>query len=192
MRISMLLLFVIDASGLLFASSVKITTATLPNGTVGTAYSATVAAVEGAKPYTWSVIGPLPPGVTFTALNNTQNLSFVGSPTLAGTYTFQVQVEGLYKAVSKISYTVTIQPLPNHVVGLSWNASTSADISGYNLYRGPDGANWQKVNATGLIASTLFSDSTVANGTTYYYAATAVDISGAESAKSAALVVAVP
>jgi hypothetical protein len=192
MRIPMLLLFALAASATLFASSVKITTATLPNGTVGTAYSATVAAVEGAKPYTWTVMGSLPPGVAFTAINNTQNLNLAGSPTVAGTYTFLVQVTGLYKAVSQVSYTVTIQPLPNHVVGLSWNASTSTDISGYNLYRGPDGVNWQKVNATGLIASTLFSDATVANGTTYYYAATAVDISGAESAKSASVEVAVP
>lgn len=60
------------------------------------------------------------------------------------------------------------------------------------MYRGSDGVNWQKISVMGLIASTLYSDSTVANGTTYYYAATAVDLSGMESAKSAAVEVTVP
>jgi len=192
MRISFVLLFTLLASAMLFASPVRIATATLPNGTVGTAYVATVVAVQGATPYTWTVTGSLPPGVTFTVVGNTQNLSFAGTPTAAGTYTFLVQVMGFYKAVSKVSYNVTIQPEANHVVDLSWNASTSTDVAGYNMYRGPDGVNWQKMNVAGLVASTLYSDSTVANGTTYYYAATAVDLSGTESTKSAAVQVTVP
>ena len=41
-------------------------------------------------------------------------------------------------------------------------------------------------------SSTLYSDSTVANGSTYYYAATAVDISGKESSKTAAVKAVIP
>jgi fibronectin type 3 domain-containing protein len=52
--------------------------------------------------------------------------------------------------------------------------------------------NWQRINSGGLIASTLYSDLTASNGSTYYYAATAVNISGAESAKSTPFQVAVP
>jgi hypothetical protein len=192
MRISFLLIFSLAVCSDLSASAVKITTSTLPNGTVGTAYAASVAAVQGAKPYSWSVTGSLPPGIGFTVVNNTASLSFSGTPTSAGSYTFLVQVMGVYKAVAKGSYTVTIQPEPNHVVDLNWNASTLNDIAGYNMYRGADGVNWQKINSGGLIASTLYTDSTVANGTTYYYAATAVDIAGVESAKSAAVEVTVP
>jgi len=50
---------------------------------------------------------------------------------------------------------------------------------------------WKKINAS-LIASTLYSDSTVANGSTYYYAATAVDIRGHESSKTAVVKAVIP
>jgi len=82
-----------------------------------------------------------------------------------------------------MSYKVVIQSTPNHVVGLQWNPSTSSDVAGYNIYRGPDGKSWTKLNVSPA-ASTAFSDSTVANGSTYYYAATAVDIKGSESTRS--------
>lgn len=191
MRISFLL-FLLAACSTLPASAVTIKTSTLPNGTVATAYSATVLAVWGFTPYTWTVTGALPPGVGFTVASDTKSLSLSGTPSTAGSYTFVVQVMGYYKSISKVSYMVTIQPEPNHVVDLNWTASTSSDVAGYNMYRGPDGVNWQKINIAGLIASTLYSDSTVANGTTYYYAATAVDLSGVESPKSVAVEVAVP
>jgi fibronectin type 3 domain-containing protein len=89
-----------------------------------------------------------------------------------------------------MAYKVVIQPSANHVVDLSWNASTSSNVTGYNLYR-PDGTTWNKINAS-LIASTLYADSTVANGSTYYYAATAVDIYGHESSKTTPVKVAIP
>lgn len=79
----------------------------------------------------------------------------------------------------------------SHVVDLSWKASTSTDVVGYNAYRSLDGATWKKINAS-TIASTLYSDSTVANSTTYYYAATAVDIYGKESSKTASIKAVVP
>ena len=82
-----------------------------------------------------------------------------------------------------MAYKVVIQATANHVVDLSWKASTSSDVAGYNLYRSPDGATWKKINAS-LIASILYADSSVANGSTYYYAATAVDIYGHESSKT--------
>jgi fibronectin type 3 domain-containing protein len=59
------------------------------------------------------------------------------------------------------------------------------------MYRSPDGTTWQKINVS-LIASTLYSDSTVANGSKYYYATTAVDISGNESSKSNVATVTIP
>ena len=90
-----------------------------------------------------------------------------------------------------MSYKIVIQATANHVVDMSWTPSTSTDVVGYNIYRSPDGATWRKLNA-GLIASTLYSDSTVANGSTYYYATTAVDVEGRESSKSAAVKAVVP
>jgi hypothetical protein len=59
------------------------------------------------------------------------------------------------------------------------------------VYRSPDAATWKKLNP-GLIGSTLYSDSTVANKTTYYYSATSVDNAGHESTKTAAVKAVVP
>lgn len=86
---------------------------------------------------------------------------------------------------------MTIQSSANHVVDLSWSASTSTNISGYNVYRSADNKTWSKINAS-LVPSTIYDDSTASNGSTYYYAATAVDISGNESAKSSSIKVSVP
>jgi len=102
-----------------------------------------------------------------------------------------VKVTGCGGHVSQVPYKVVIQATANHVVDLNWKASTSSAIVGYNVYRGPDGLTWKEINAS-LIASTLYSDSTVANSTTYYYATTAVDVDGHESTKSAAVKAVIP
>ena len=57
------------------------------------------------------------------------------------------------------------------------------DVVGYNVYRSPDATTWKKINVS-LIGPTLYTDSTVANSSTYYYSATAVDVNGKESAKT--------
>jgi hypothetical protein len=174
------------------ASSVAITTTSLPNGTVKTAYSAAVNASGGCTPYKWAIAsGALPAGVTMKVSSTTTSLNLSGTPTTAATNSFAVKVTGCGGVVSQVSYKVVIQATANHVVDLSWKASTSGNVAGYNVYRGPDGVKWTKINA-GIIASTLYSDSTVANSTTYYYAATAVDISGHESNKTAAVKAVVP
>ncbi len=47
------------------AAPLSITTASLPNGTVGVAYAATLAATGGTGPYNWSIVsGSLPSGLT--------------------------------------------------------------------------------------------------------------------------------
>jgi fibronectin type 3 domain-containing protein len=102
-----------------------------------------------------------------------------------------LQVTGCGGGTFKASYKIVIQATTNHVVDLSWKASTSTNIAGYNVYRSPDGSTWKKLNAS-VIASTLFNDSTVANGSTYYYVATAVDIYGHESSKTPSVKVTIP
>jgi len=68
-------------------------------------------------------------------------------------------------------------------VYLSWNPSTSNDVVGYNIYRQQSGGGFQKLNAVPL-STTSCTDSSVQDGDTYYYAATAVSASGSESADS--------
>lgn len=69
-------------------TSVAVTTASLPNGTVGTSYSATLSATGGTPPYSWIVSsGSLPSGLTLSA-----NGLVSGTPTTSGTSSFTVQV----------------------------------------------------------------------------------------------------
>jgi hypothetical protein len=174
------------------ASSVAITTSSVPNGTVKTAYSALIKASGGCTPYKWTIAsGALPIGISGKVSSTTTSLNLAGTPTTAATYSFAVKVAGCGGVVSQVPYKVVIQATANHVVDMSWHASASGNVVGYNVYRSPDGATWKKINAS-LIASTLYSDSTVANSTTYYYAATAVDVYSHESSKSVALKVVVP
>ena len=173
-------------------ANVKITTTTVPNGTVNTAYSAVISTTGGCAPATWTITaGALPAGVTMTSVNQPMSLKLAGTPTNAATYAFTVLVKGCGGGTSTKSYTVKIQATANHVVGLNWQASTSQNIAGYNVYRSPDGATWKRINVS-QTASTLYSDSTVSNGSTYYYAVTAQDINGNESSKCASVKVAVP
>jgi hypothetical protein len=79
-----------------------------------------------------------------------------------------------------------------HNVNLSWVASSSSDVTGYNIYRSTSKTGaYTKVNST-LDPNTAFDDATVAGGTTYYYATTAVDSSGLESKYSNQVTVVVP
>jgi hypothetical protein len=174
------------------AAPVAITTTSLPNGTLQTAYSAAIDASGGCKPYKWAIpSGALPSGLKAQPSSSMNLFQLTGDPTAAGSYSFTVSVTACGGHVSKASYKVVIQAGANHVVDLSWKASTSSEITGYNIYRSPDAKTWSKINSN-LIASTVYSDATVANSTTYYYAATAVDVEGEESGKTAAVKVAVP
>jgi Abnormal spindle-like microcephaly-assoc'd, ASPM-SPD-2-Hydin len=78
-----------------------------------------------------------------------------------------------------------------HTVDLSWNASTSTSISGYNVYRGTvSGGPYSKINSA--LTSMSYSDSTVQSGQTYYYVTTAVDSAGVESSYSSGVQAVIP
>lgn len=83
--------------------------------------------------------------------------------------------------------TGTGTPAPTHTVNLSWSASTSSNISGYNIYRSTyvssTCGSFAKINST-LNTTTLYSDNAVTDGTSYCYATTAVDSSSQESGYS--------
>lgn len=175
-----------------FGSSIDITTNNVPNGTVGTPYSAVVKASGGCTPYVWAVVsGNLPAGVKAKPSSTTTSLNLSGTPKTAATYSFTEQVTACGGRSSRASFKTVIQAAAESVVNLRWNSSKSTDVAGYNIYRSPDGVTWKKKNVS-LIGSTLYSDSTVANGSTYYYAATAVDIYGHESRKTAPVKAVIP
>ncbi len=174
------------------SSAVNITTPIVPNGTVNTAYSAAIQASGGCTPYSWSIAsGSLPVGITAQPSTTTTSLNFSGTPTAAASSSFTVSATGCGGHVARASYQIAIQSAANHLVDLRWNASTSIDVTGYNVYRSPDGTTWKKMNVS-LVAPTLYSDSSVASSTTYYYSVTTVDIYGHESAGSPSIQVAIP
>jgi len=75
-------------------------------------------------------------------------------------------------------------------VSLGWTPSTS-QVEGYNVYRGTAPGAYSKINGA-LDSNTSYTDTTVASGVTYYYAATAVSTTGEESTYSAPVKVRVP
>jgi hypothetical protein len=79
-----------------------------------------------------------------------------------------------------------------HKVRLSWKASTSKHVVGYNIYRGnrPHGP-YKRINRI-LDPNTSFTDVTVAAGHKYYYLATAVNWRKRESVHSKHVRVVVP
>jgi len=93
---------------------------------------------------------------------------------------------GVSTSTRTVTETGTGTGPSTHTVDLSWTASTSADVSGYNIYRavyinscGP----FSKINSV-LITSTWYTDSEVKDGTSYCYATTAVDMGNRESGYS--------
>jgi hypothetical protein len=165
-------------------ANVKITTTSVPNGTVNTAYSAAIQASGGCTPYKWIIVsGVLPTGITAKASANSTSFNLTGTPTQAVTDSFVVKATGCGGGISQASYKIVIQSSANHIVNLGWNASTTGDVVGYNVYRSPDTTTWKKINVS-LIGPTLYTDSTVSNSSTYYYSATAVDVNGNESVKT--------
>lgn len=69
----------------------------------------------------------------------------------------------------------------SHRVMLTWNASASPDVAGYNVYRATASpAGFVKLNAT-LNTGTTYTDAAVSGGQTFYYVTTAVTSAGLES-----------
>ncbi|MCB9893491.1 MAG: hypothetical protein H6839_03480 [Planctomycetes bacterium] len=88
-------------------SALQITTTTLPNGALNLAYNATINATASGATYTWSVTGTLPPGLALDTLATGYTTTLTGTPTSAGTYNFDVNVDASGLSASR-PYTVTI------------------------------------------------------------------------------------
>ncbi|HET9653576.1 MAG TPA: Ig domain-containing protein, partial [Usitatibacter sp.] len=97
---------------------------TLPNGTVGVAYSSTALGVSGGvAPYTWSASG-LPAGLAIDASTGAVS----GTPTTAATYAFTVTVSDSTGATLSSALSIVIGPAP---IACS---ATNAVISGVNKW----------------------------------------------------------
>jgi hypothetical protein len=70
-------------------------------------------------------------------------------------------------------------------VELSWDSGAEPDLAGYRVYRSTDGGAFEKLADVNEIPA--YSDHAVERGKTYRYAVTAMDKSGNESGRSAAV-----
>lgn len=92
---------------------------------------------------------------------------------------------------SPVSVSLTGTGVVQHSVALSWIASSSS-VAGYNVYRSTvSGGAYARISSS-LVGMLSYSDSTVQNGTTYYYVTTAVDSQGVESVFSNQVVAVIP
>ncbi|HET8925075.1 MAG TPA: choice-of-anchor D domain-containing protein [Candidatus Acidoferrum sp.] len=119
--------------------------------------------------------------VTLTP-SQTLTLSVTFGPSVAGSVNGSVSiVSNATGSPTAVTLTGTGVTPVQHSVALTWNASTSSNVTGYNVYRTTtSGTGYVKINSS-LIGVLSYTDSTVQNGTTYFYVTTAVDSSGNES-----------
>lgn len=89
------------------ANRLIMTTTLLPNGSVNVAYSTTLQANGGTKPYSWSITtGSLPAGLSLDA--STGVIS--GTPTTSKNYSFTVQVSDASTQTATRQLSITIEP----------------------------------------------------------------------------------
>jgi len=174
-----------------------ITTTSLPGGTVGVAYSQTLAAT-GTTPITWSIsAGSLPAGLSLNATTGVIS----GNPTTAGTSNFTVKAtNGTGDATKALSITVavvdaetpTIIAQPQSVTVKTGGAATlsvTASVSdggtlSYKWY-----SNTTKSAGGGTVISSAtgnnYSSPTTTTGTYYYYVVVTNTNNGVTGAKTA-------
>ena len=163
-----------------------ITSATSAGGTVGTAFSYQIVATN--TPTSYSATG-LPAGLS---VSTTTGL-ISGTPTASGTSTVTLGATNA-GGTGYATLTLTVAAAGAHSVTLTWTASTSPNIAGYNIYRGTTSLSgpYPTLVNSGLITTTTYVDTSVVGGQTYYYAATAVNTSGVASGDSTPATAVVP
>jgi hypothetical protein len=131
----------------------------------------------------------------FTISGLTFPLTIAAGQSVSFSITFSPQASGAAAASASFTSNATNSPAsssltgtgstpPQHQVELSWDASISSGITGYNVYRGSVSSGpYTKMNSV-LGATTAYTDSSVTAGLTYYYVTTAVDTAGLESSYS--------
>lgn len=127
------------------------------------------------------------------ALGQSVNFTVTFTPPAAGNFTGGITFvsnppNGAIN--SPVTETLTGAGVNAHYVSLTWQASTSQNVVGYNVYRASSssGPFTTPLNSS-LITTTCgalfcYTDSNVVAGQTYYYVATAVNSSNNQSADS--------
>ena len=166
----------------------------------GATYSISGAITLSGSALSGAAVALTGPAAANTTTNTSGNYTFSGLAN--GTYTVtpsnsgdtftpasqSVTVSGANQTGVNFTATVT----SSHTVALAWVASTTTTVTSYNVYRSTGNCNsLVKINPS-PITSLAYTDATVANTTTYCYAATAVDSNGLESGLSTTATAMIP
>lgn len=173
-----------------------ISTTSLPDGTVGTAYASRIAAAGGTTPYNVYIVnGTLPPGLKLAS-----DGFLSGTPTASGTFSFTAGVDdaGQQTASRTLSITVAASPAPLSIS----TASLPAGLSGaaYSSYlAATGGVSPYTFSLTGgaLPAGLSLSPAGEIAGTpqaagNFSFTATVTDSRGTKATKDLTLAVAAP
>jgi hypothetical protein len=93
-------------------------------------------------------------------------------------------------ALVALLLTINSSARAQRSVTLAWNLSAGGTIAGYRVYSGVNSQTYATMQDVGT--ATMATVSNLATGMTYYFAVTAYDVAGLESAFSAEISYAVP
>ena len=178
---------------LTIVQQLAITTTTLPNGTEGTPYSATIGTSGGTPPISFSITqANFPPGLTITQPPVTSTTdTLAGTPTLAGNYTFSESVadSGSPTEAATQNYTVTVLPQPptnltgspqtTSIITLTWTASAAQDVAGYRIHYGESSGVYTTTVSAGNVNQFVVTG--LSENTTYFFVVDTISTSGVES-----------
>ena len=117
------------------------------------------------------------PGTVLTPTQST-TLKVTFAPTTGGSASGTVTVNCNATTPPSIAVSGTGSTPSSHTVSLSWTASTTTDVTSYNVYRGTvSGGPYAQIGSSEA-PTTQYTDATVDSSQTYYYVVTAVDPSG--------------
>jgi len=126
-------------------SAPQVVTTSLPAGTAGTSYSATLAATGGTTPYRWSTSsGSLPAGLSLNA--NTGAIT--GTPTVAGTSNFTVQVSDANNLTATQPLSIVVAGVITALSPVFGPVGTDVTISGLGFGTTPGTVAFNGVAAT--------------------------------------------
>ncbi|WP_377162888.1 putative Ig domain-containing protein [Prosthecobacter fluviatilis] len=174
--------------------TVSITPATLPGGTLSSAYSQTISASGGTAPYTYALSsGTLPSGVTLNATTGVLS----GTPNVAGTFSFTLSATDANGCAGSKTYSVvmtcpslTITPaaLTAGTVGISYSQTLSAGggsspYGSWTVISGSLPAGLALNASTGVISGTP----TTSNGAGASFTVRTTDANGCQGSQAVTL-----
>lgn len=121
----------VDGSSRVYTAPLSFNTSTLPGAVVGQYYTTTISVRGGTVPYSFTLVGTLPPGLSLSS-----NV-ISGVPTSTGTRTFIIQVGdsagdsiqrqfSITVSISAPPLTITTTSLPGGTEGTSYSATINA------------------------------------------------------------------